>query len=186
MRTKLTFDLSKKFSSFKSYLKHNSSYINYIVTNCFHRAIHTDDELEVLASAVNLKKLDDAFKSLLSKEEQEVAQYLSYHNPVDKEPENMEKYMCSAYEKWLSVFFRDKTYLYEAIDPKKLGKIMLYIRTRNEMKKTTLAEYIGVDRSTVSKIENGDRLPSLDYVYKFSQIFLVAVDELIRLSTITI
>ena len=98
----------------------------------------------------------------------------------------MEKYMRSAYEKWLSVFFRDKTYLYEAIDPKKLGKIMLYIRTRNEMKKTTLAEYIGVDRSTVSRIENGDRLPSLDYVYKFSQIFLVAVDELIRLSTITI
>ena len=181
MRTKLEFDLSKKFSSFKSYLKHNSSYINYIVTNCFHRAIHTDDELEELASAVNLKKLDDEFKSLLSKEESEVAQYLSYHNPGDKKPENMEKYIHSAYEKWLSVFFRDKTYLYEEIDPKKLGKIMLYIRTRNEMKKTTLAEHIGVDRSTVSKIENGERLPSLDYAYKFSKVFLIAIDYLLKL-----
>lgn len=183
MRTKLAFDLSKRFSSFKSYLKHNSSYINYIVTNCFHRAIHTDDELEELAAAVNLQKLDDEFKALLSKEEQEIAKYLAYHNPYEKAPENIEKYMNSAYEKWLNVFFKEKSYLYEEIDPKKLGKIMFYIRTRNEMKKTTLAEHIGVDRSTVSKIENGERLPSLDYVYKFSKIFIIKIDDLIELST---
>lgn len=139
--------------------------------------------MEELASAVNLQKLDDKFKSLLSKEEQEVASYLSYHNPCDKAPLNMEKYMRSAYEKWLNVFFKNKTYLYEEIDPKKLGKIMLYIRTRSEMKKTTLAEHIGADRSTISKIENGERLPSLEYTYKFSKIFLISIDEMISLST---
>lgn len=39
---------------------------------------------------------------------------------------------------------------------------------------------IGVDSTTVIALEKGKRLPSLDYIYKFSKIFNFPIDYLIE------
>ena len=49
------------------------------------------------------------------------------------------------------------------------------------MSKTQLAEQLSFNRTTVIDIENGERLPSLEYVYKFSKIFMMPIDKLIEL-----
>lgn len=180
MKTSLGYTIVKARKSFNHYLKHVISYAKYYYGSYPYRVVHDDNEFDIITSCISIMELDKEFKTLLNKEELEAIQYTSYHNPDTRKPSKYEKCMSSAYEKWLRIFFRERESLYEDINPVKLGMILKYIRISNSTKKTELAKMIGVDRITVSRIEEGKRLPTLCYIFKFSKIYHLNVDELIN------
>lgn len=82
----------------------------------------------------------------------------------------------------MEIFFKDKNPLLDGINPVVLGKVLRIIRITANIKKTVLAQQLGVDRATVFLIEKGDRLPSLSYIYKFANIFRLSVDNILSSS----
>ena len=62
----------------------------------------------------------------------------------------------------------------------KLGKAMRIIRIKNNISITSLAILMNVDRNTVSQYEKGERLPSLEYYYKFCIKFDLSLDKLLK------
>ncbi len=48
------------------------------------------------------------------------------------------------------------------------------------MSQTELANKLGISQGAVSMIENGERNPSLELLYKMSQTFGVPIDDLIE------
>lgn len=88
-----------------------------------------------------------------------------------------------AYQKWQKIFFyKEFDYLFKELNPIGLGIVLRAIRECNEISKTDLAKMIGVNRKTVLLIENGERLPSLECIYKFSRLFKIKIDEIITYS----
>lgn len=79
------------------------------------------------------------------------------------------------------IFFNEKAYL-QGINPKRMGKLMRMIRRYHNMTMSELSRHIGVDRSTISLYENADRVPGLNYVYKFCKLFSITMDELADLT----
>lgn len=104
--------------------------------------------------------LDNKFTALLNDEELMMLEYISYHNPGAVEPLNLNHSFYSAFPKWLSVFFNKSEPVFGKIDPVLLGKQIEYLRFCSEIKKSTLASMIGVDRTTIIDIEKGKRIPS--------------------------
>ena len=137
------------------------------------------DDLQKLADATKIIKLDDEFRKLLSAEEAEAVHYLSYHNQMDVKPNNYFMNIESAFQKWVSIFFDKKNRLIEDIDPVAFGVVLKHIRVSKEITKTELARDMGIDRNTISSFENGKRLPPLVYMYKFSKLFNKSIDEII-------
>ena len=68
------------------------------------------------------------------------------------------------------------------IDIKVLGQVMKRIRLDHRLSSTRLAQIIGVDRSTINKYENGQRMPTLVNLLKFCTLFRITIDELISTS----
>ena len=64
-------------------------------------------------------------------------------------------------------------------DKQDLGIVLKAIRECNGVSKTDLARMVGVNRKTVLLVENGERLPSLEYIYKFSKSFSLTIDYLL-------
>lgn len=48
---------------------------------------------------------------------------------------------------------------------------MKLIREANDMNKTELALRLNVNRKTITLLEDGERLPLLEYIYNFCKIF---------------
>jgi len=69
--------------------------------------------------------------------------------------------------------------LVKEIDVQVLGKVMRRVRKDHGLSSTTVANVIGVDRSTINKYENGLRMPTLVNLLKFCQLIRVTIDELI-------
>lgn len=84
--------------------------------------------------------------------------------------------------KWPSVFFNKDAPKLKDINNKRIGKLMRMIRTQHCMSATLLARLLGVDRSTVSLYENGERTPNLNYVAKFFTLYSITIDELVFLT----
>ena len=138
---------------------------------------------QVLKGWCYIMELKNNFSSLLTEGEKEAIKYYGYHNPDTVRPEDLDNNLTTAYEKWLSIFFNDRSYLYDELNPESLGRLLRYIRESAEVKKTELADMLGVNRITIKQIEDGRRLPSLDYIYRFSKIFLIGIDEIITQSS---
>ncbi len=62
---------------------------------------------------------------------------------------------------------------------KRLGEKLRILRKREQFTQTQLADMLGVDHTHVGKIERGERVPSLEILIKFTQIFNVTSDQLI-------
>ena len=73
--------------------------------------------------------------------------------------------------------------MFEELNPVALGIVLKAIRTRNLISQADLAEMIGVNRKTVILIESGDRFPSLLYIFKFSEVMKLTIDEIVHFST---
>lgn len=163
MITKLGFQIIRSERSFRYYIKHGISYARYYYGSYSTRVVHVDDEFEKIASCIKLIELDNNFNSLLSEGEKEAICYYGYHNPDSTKPNNLDLNLKTAYEKWLTIFFSDRSYLYGELKPKSMGMLFRYIRESAAVKKTELADMLGVNRITIKQIEDGQRLPSLIY-----------------------
>ena len=180
MRTIEGFVFGKTRQGFNRYLKNYRSYFDGTRNNYKYFYDLRNDSLDEVISIQKYALLNKHFESLLTKVELAVVNYISYKIKDKKLPDNIEKYISSAYEKWLMIFFHNENALFGEINPILLGKGMEFIRLKAHVSKTQLASMIGVDRTTVIALEKGKRLPSLDYIYKFSKTFNCAIDYLIE------
>lgn len=80
---------------------------------------------------------------------------------------------------------------YELIEPKELsliyasgsesiGENLLKLRKKNNFSRIELADRLNVCLSTVSKYEQGTRIPDIDTLIDISNVFEVDLDKLIR------
>nr|MBQ4454841.1 helix-turn-helix transcriptional regulator [Clostridia bacterium] len=65
------------------------------------------------------------------------------------------------------------------VDRKKLGERMKYQRSLQDLSQEALAEIVEQSRVNIARIENGDRLPSVDVLVKISNALHVSVDDLL-------
>ena len=59
-----------------------------------------------------------------------------------------------------------------------LGEALRLIRVFHDMKQVELAERLGVSKSHVSEIENGNKSPSLDLIERYSEAFKIPVSSI--------
>lgn len=76
--------------------------------------------------------------------------------------------------------------MYDELNPESLGKLLRYIRESADVKKTELADMLGVNRITIKQIEDGLRLPLLTYLYRFLKVFSITLDQVFTLFEIVI
>ena len=179
MLTKLETQLVKNEACFKRYVASLHFYFEFELEKYNYSELHDKDEYERHCNNLMLVSLGREFYGLLTEGEKAATDYLGYHKNHEKEPDNYIENRNSAYEKWIKVFFKNKNIENTVLDPFVVGGIMKYIRKTHKVTKTHLALCMGVDRNTVALIEKGERLPSLNYTYKFSKMFEISIEELI-------
>ena len=184
MRLKLGCTLISNKQCFVRFIKETENYIRVIEDLYEHDEYRDDEEFDEVVAAIKFNELDKEFRSILTKDESFALRYLNAQRPDFDKPDNYESLISSSFDKWVEIFFKERNYLYEELNPIVLGKVLRLIRIDKEVKKTALAESLQVDRATIFLIENGRRLPSLNYIYKFSQIFGIGIDEIIRLCSL--
>ena len=184
MRTKLGTTICRTLAGFKRYVGWQDGYIESFITKYKFETNQSLDqeELEGIIDAIKIKELDNSFRSILSKEEKEAVDYYGYSEHRTK-PDNFEKNISSAYEKWLMIFFSDNDMLFKPIDPARVGKIMEYIIFREKIRKIELSKRLGIDRNTLNRYIKGIKLPTLDVIYRFSVIFNVSIDWILKNAT---
>lgn len=66
------------------------------------------------------------------------------------------------------------------MDYKILGKRLKREREMRELTQEQLAEILGISQKMLSLIENGRRRATIDLIIKFSDVFVITLDELIK------
>ena len=79
-----------------------------------------------------------------------------------------------------NIFFNDYVDHYHKLNSRKIGLKMKLVREANDMSKTELAIRLKVNRKTAILLEKGDRLPSLEYIYNFCQIFNISIELMLN------
>lgn len=173
MQFKSSFILKNNQNFFRRYL----TYYSKIVYDYINREEKRIYSIDTYISYLKIAKLDGFFNDLLTIDEMYALHDWTHNKQDDYElPSLVER----AFEKWQLVFFSDKyDCLFKQLNPVILGLVLRAIRECNDINKTALADMIGVNRKTIILIENGQRLPSLDYIYKFSKLFQTSIDMLI-------
>lgn len=59
---------------------------------------------------------------------------------------------------------------------------MRCIRENENITKTILSRNIGIDRNTIAAYDKGARIPLLSYLYKFSRLFDISIDDIIEMT----
>lgn len=65
------------------------------------------------------------------------------------------------------------------VDSKKLGERMKHLRSLQDLSQEALAEAVGQSRINITRIENGDRLPSVEVLVNIADSLHVSVDDLL-------
>lgn len=184
MKLKLGILISPNRAGFHRYIDQQIGYIKCRVQTIDYRFVLDQEETEAFLCCFKVLELDSIFNARLTSSELEAINYLRWHRreKINK-PNNYDRLIESSYQKWIEVFGTKKKPLIPQISKYRLGAVMRYIRELNEVQITKLSKSIGVERITVMRIEKGERLPSLEYVYRFSRIFNIKVDYLIELSS---
>ena len=65
------------------------------------------------------------------------------------------------------------------VDNLKLGERMKHLRSKQNMSQEALAEIVDQSRVNINRIENGDRLPSIDVLVDIANALHVSVDDLL-------
>ncbi|MBP3733237.1 MAG: helix-turn-helix domain-containing protein [Bacilli bacterium] len=173
MRFKVDFILKNNQSCFRKYLTYYSKLV-YDYINREEKRIYS---IDTYISYLKIAKLDGFFNDLLT-----IDEMYALHDWINEKQESYELPLLveRAYEKWQEVFFRKEyDYLFEELNPHGLGIVLRAIRECNGVSKTDLARMIGVNRKTVLLVENGDKLPSLIYIYKFLKTFNTTLDSVL-------
>lgn len=173
MTFKVDFILRNNQSCFRKYLIYYSKLV-YDYINREEKRIYS---IDTYISYLKIAKLDGFFNDLLTTDE-----LYALHDWTHEKQESYKLPLLveRAYQKWQEVFFNKQyDYLFEELNPHGLGIVLKAIRECNGVSKTDLAKMVGVNRKTVLLVENGDRLPSLEYIYKFSKSFSLTIDYLL-------
>lgn len=174
MTFKVDFILRNNQSCFRKYLTYYSKLV-YDYINREEKRIYS---IDTYISYLKIAKLDGFFNDLLTVEE--------LHALYDWTHEKQESYELPllverAYDKWQEVFFKKEfDYLLKELNPHGLGIVLKAIRECNGVSKTDLARMVVVNRKTVLLVEYGERFPSLEYIYKFSKIFQLKIDDILN------
>ena len=65
------------------------------------------------------------------------------------------------------------------VDNIKLGERMKHFRSKQNLSQESLAEMVDQSRVNINRIENGDRLPSIDVLVDIANVLHVSVDDLL-------
>lgn len=166
--------IHKTYLGFKRYVKTYHSYflVRFIgLESCSQKATiqeYLAIRKAVLADARLYSILTDVEKMAISlmKDDYDLEQY-------DNE------YLRSAYHKYLDVFFNHQK-IHGCFDKEMLGLLLEKIRKDNSASKDRIARDFGISTRTIQRIENGDVLPSIDYLYLFCSEFDWSIDELLK------
>ena len=167
----------KTFKGFKRYIDWVRIYAKNQKASLESSYVISEDDYDSYAFCVYIVEQDALFYKKLTNEEIEALSYWHYHNPIAKKPILLEFYLQTAYSKYLEVFFSKPE---PTINLKVLGKMMRLFREKRVRTKTELGEILGVDRTTITNYEKGNREPSLSYMYKFCKYFGCSIDELLN------
>ena len=179
MKVKLGCTLISNRQCFARFIKETELYSQIIEDLYEYNEYRDDEDFKEVIAAIKFNELDKEFRASLTKEETLALKYLNARRPDFEAPDNYESSISSSFDKWVEIFFRSKNGLSEDLNPIVLGKVMRLIRITANIKKTVLAQQLGVDRSTVFLVEKGERLPSLSYIYKFANKFGLSVDYIL-------
>ena len=164
----------KTFLSFKRYVRTYRSIVHIAFMGMEHGYYrHTPEEY--LAHRKFLLA-DARFFSILTTAEKMAISLM-------KDDYNLEQYdnsyLRSAYQKYLDVFFYQQK-IGKCFDKEKFGLLLEKIRKDNKTTKDRLAKEFGISTRTIQRIESGDVLPSIDYLYLFCNEFDWSIDELLK------
>lgn len=62
----------------------------------------------------------------------------------------------------------------------KFAQIIKLLRKKESLKQVELAEKLGVDRSSISNYETGNRMPTVEFLISISEHFNVSIDFLLK------
>lgn len=173
MTFKVDFILRNNQSCFRKYLIYYSKLV-YDYINREEKRIYS---IDTYISYLKIAKLDGIFNDLLT-----IDEMYALHDWTHEKQESYKLPLLveRAYDKWQEVFFKKEyDYLFEELNPHGLGIVLRAIRECNGVSKTDLARMIGINRKTMLLVENGDRLPSLIYIYKFLKMFNTTLDSVL-------
>jgi len=98
-------------------------------------------------------------KKELLKEDPEFAKYYKKHRKEDKKEIDQE---------YKRIKTKLKKEAREKKEAEKLAQKVANARKKKKVSQATLAEMIGTKQSSISRLEKGDSLPSLDFLYKIA------------------
>ena len=176
MWRKLGFQIYKTENGFKTYFKWQRDQ----AINEYHRLENatfslTEDEIEKYMTLRKLLLVDSKFHKSLS-----LFEKVSFENYLEGKGLNEygKKHLSSVIEKWMNIFFENG---YKKIDKKELGLALSLIRENRGYTKSYLAELMGVAVQTIYRVENGETMPSLIYVYLFSKACDTSIDSILNI-----
>ena len=169
---------ASSFSGFKNHLRLIQT-LEHDISQFSREFFPEDNYLDFYIEGMKILKLHGIFLGLLTDREKDAIQFLRYHRRKSKIPEEYSKNVDSAYEKYKKVFFSPIHKYIRKIDLSILGKELEFYRITNDVSVAKLARAIDVDRSTISRLEKGKSMPSLEYIVKFCQYFKCSMDKVV-------
>ena len=178
MLKKLGFNISKTVNGFKRYIRWQRQTAIYEYERLDNSTYSLRiDEIERYMSLRKLLIYDNRFFSCLSGLEKDTLATMAKQN-------NMSNFgdwvFGKIYTKWLSVFFGKKSINGE-LDKQELAVALQKIRESRCLSVAELAREMDVSRKTIFLIEKGQRFPSLVYVFKFSEICEIGIDNIMEM-----
>lgn len=178
MLKKLGFNISKTVNGFKKYIRwqRQSAIYEYEQLNNSSYSLRID-EIERYMSLRKLLIYDNRFFSCLDGLEKDTLETMVKQDKMS----NFGNWAFDKiYTKWVSVFFGKKSINGE-LDKQELAVVLQKIRESRCLSVAELAREMDVSRKTIFLIEKGQRFPSLVYIFKFSKICEVGIDDIIEM-----
>lgn len=175
--------IQNTYSGFRKYNKQQiKSAKLFLHIAQFEANIHHND-VESISFYTKLLEYDKEYLTLLNDFELMIIESIRdrYAPKLTRNSAYIKSYK-SIFEKWVEFFEKKKNLVFGHFNPLIIGKNLKALRLKEEITKSQLASYLDVDRKTVYLIETGERLPSLEYIYKFSKAFNCSIEELIEQS----
>ena len=174
MRLRRKYNIIRSKKGFKEFIKYNLAEARRFIISCYRSPLFYSEHLDKYKDALDIDDIGFKFVSILNEDELKALKYYRYHNTIDTEPKDYEQLIDNAYLKWLSILPKENL----KINSRKLGRLMKLIRLKNNISIISLSVIMDVDRNTITKYEKGERLPSLEYFYRFCIKFDLSMDEI--------
>lgn len=173
--------IQNTYSGFRKYNKKDikSAKLFLRVANFELSSQHSD--IEGISFYTRLLEYDEEYLSLLNEFELKIIESIRDRYAI--KPTHNSAYLKSiksAFNKWVDFYNKKNNLVFGHFNPVIIGKNLKAVRLKEEITCAQLANYLDVDRKTIYLIESGNRLPSLEYIYKFSKAFNHTIEELIE------